>query len=518
MTTPPTHGPWLPPGDHWAPPLACGPPRPPRPPWTAKLWEPDTKSTASPVVLPAALATGFLAALILRMENVGSAFLVTGAGVLAVGFLARGRRPAAWELTLGLLAIALAGVGTVRAAPWLVALSLAGAVALGTLALVSARTWTGVVVGAVAGALAPSRTAAWFRRTLAARPLPYRDRWQLALLVTAISTALLVVFGALFVAADPAFGEMLGRITPGADVPAVLRRIVIGSAVAGAGLLAAFLAQRPPTTDTLAPGAPVRTARSWALAVPLVLLNVLFAAFVLVQLTVLFGGREHVLETEGLTFAEYARQGFWQLTAVTVLTLAVVATAVRTARRSTATERALIRALLGPLCGLALVVVASALHRMSLYEKEFGFTRLRVAATTVELFLGAVLVLLLIAGLRMSGTWLPRAVIAAAAVALLSLAAINPDAYIAERNVDRFERTGRIDMEYLATLSADAVPALLRLPADFRDCALDGIDGHLQKSSDPWFDTNTSRNRARSLLAGAGLSSCAADRPSLFGG
>ncbi|WP_293768129.1 DUF4173 domain-containing protein [Sporichthya sp.] len=360
MTTPPTSGPWLPPADHWAAPLTWGPPRPTRPPWTAKLWEPDTESTASPVVLPAALVVGILAALILRMENVGSAFLVTGAGVLTVGFLARG----------------------------------------------------------------------------------------------------------------------------------------------------------PPTTDVLAPAAPVRTARPWAWAVPLVPLDVLFAAFVLVQLTVLFGGREHELRTEGLTFAEYARQGFWQLTAVTVLTLAVVATAVRTARRATATERALIRALLGPLCGLALVVVASALHRMSLYEKEFGFTRLRVAATTVELFLGAVLVLLLVAGLRMSGTWLPRAVVAAAAVALLGLTAINPDAYIAERNVDRFERTGRIDLY----LPGDVVGGRGARPAPIaRRCPRLCSRGHRPRAGcvlGPWFDTNVARNRARSLLDRETVGVC--DRFQLF--
>jgi hypothetical protein len=449
------------------------------------------------VVLPTALAVGVLGSLILRLENVGSAFAVTGAGVLGVGFLARGRRPAAWELTLAALAVALAGVGTVRAAPWLVALCLAGAAALGTLALVSARTWTGIVLGAAATALALPRATAWLRRTLAARPLPYRDRWQIALLVSAVSVALLGVFGALFVAADPAFADLLGRVSPAWDLPVLLRRLLIGGSVAVACLLAAFVSQRPPSTDVLAPPSWPAAPR-WAWAVPLALLDLLFAAFVLVQLTVLFGNRDHVLRTEGLTFAEYARQGFWQLTAVTVLTLVLVATAV-------------LRLLLGPLCGLALVVVASALHRMSLYEREFGFTRLRLAATTVELFLGAVLVLLLFAGVRMSGTWLPRAVVASAAVALLGLTAVNPDAYIAERNVHRFERTGRIDVAYLATLSADAVPALLRLPPGLRTCALVRIEEDLRSTSDPWFDTNTARNSARSLLAREPFGSCAQD-------
>jgi hypothetical protein len=504
MTTPP------PASDPFAPALTWGPPRAIHPPWTTKLWEADTESSASPFVLPAAIAVGVLAAFTLRLESVGSALLICGTGALAVAFLARGRRPGAWDLLLAGLAIALAVVGTVRAAEWLVAVSLAGAVALGTTALVGARTWTGIGVGVFAPAIAPTRAIAWLRRTLGSQPVPNLQAWAGGLMVAAVTAIMLGVFGALFVAADPVFGQVIGRATPSWDVPVLVRRLLTGVAVAAACLLAGFLAQRPPTTDVLAPPAGKPVPR-WAWTVPLAMLDLLFAVFVVVQLTVLFGGREHVLQTEGLTFAEYARQGFAQLLVVTLLTLGVAAGAVRVAGRAGA-ERVLIRLLLGPLCMLTLVVVASALHRMSLYEKEFGFTRLRVAATTIELFLGAVLVLVLIAGLRMSAAWLPRAVIASAAVVLLGLAAVNPDAYIAERNVDRFERTGRIDVDYLATLSADAVPALLRLPADLRDCALDDIDRRLKQSSDPWFDTNTARNDARSQLAGAGLGVCQGSR------
>jgi hypothetical protein len=317
-------------------------------------------------------------------------------------------------------------------------------------------------------------------------------------MVAAVTLAILGIFGGLFVAADPAFGELLDRATPARDVPLLIRRLFIGGGVAASCLLAGFLAQRPPTTDVLAPqtGKPVPR---WAWIIPLALLDLLFVTFVAVQVTVLFGGREHVLQTAGLTFAEYARQGFGQLLAVTLLTLGVVAGTIRLAGRS-GIDRALLRTLLGTLCSLALVVVASALHRMSLYEKEFGFTRLRVAATTIEVFLGAVLVLLLIAGVRMSGTWLPRAVVGVAAATLLGLTALNPDAYIAEHNVARYERTGRIDIAYLATLSADAVPALDRLPVGLRDCALRRIDRQLADTSDPWFDTNASRNDARALL------------------
>jgi hypothetical protein len=240
--------------------------------------------------------------------------------------------------------------------------------------------------------------------------------------------------------------------------------------------------------------------------VPLAAVDLVFLAFVLVQVTVLFGGRAHVLTTEGLSYAEYARSGFWQLLVTTALTLLVLATAARKAARVSARDRALVRALLGGLCALTLVVVASAVYRMWLYEQEFGFTRLRIFVTAVELWLGLIIGLLLIAGIRLRGRWLPRAVVAATVVAVLALAAYNPDAAIAAGNIDRYERTGRIDIAYLAGLSPDAVPVLDGLPAPLRDCALAPIAATL--SEDSWFDFNVGRYRARAVIAAEPVGRC----------
>ena len=80
----------------------------------------------------------------------------------------------------------------------------------------------------------------------------------------------------------------------------------------------------------------------------------------------------HVLDTAGLTYAEYARSGFAQLLAVAALTFAVIAAARRWAAAAAAA------ALLAALCVLTLVVLASALKRLGLYEETYGFTRLRL--------------------------------------------------------------------------------------------------------------------------------------------
>ena len=96
-------------------------------------------------------------------------------------------------------------------------------------------------------------------------------------------------------------------------------------------------------------------------------------------------------------------------------------------------------------------------------------------------------------------------------LALLGLAVVNPDRLIADRNVDRYygqnvdQNTGkgRIDLEYLSRLSADAVPALDRLPDPLRDCALREIAQDLTDNPDDWRGTNLGRRAAWKLLRAA---------------
>ena len=234
----------------------------------------------------------------------------------------------------------------------------------------------------------------------------------------------------------------------------------------------------------------MRPVPSWEWALPLAVVDALFVGFVIVQAAVLFGGHDHVLQTEGLTYAEYARQGFWQLLWVSALTLLVLSAVVRVAGRTTAGERRLLRVLIGTLCATSVVVVFSAIHRMWLYQQAYGFSTQRLVVITIEVWLAVVFILVACAGVTMRGRWLPRAILWAGAVAVLGLAAINPDRLIAERNIDRYERTGLLDTAYLLELSADVDPALRRLPEPIRHCA-----SYLDAAEDPWYEFNLSRSR-----------------------
>ena len=463
------------------------------PSFVARGW-PDIPGRAMPrPTLALALVAGAAGAALLPDEAPGLGALVVGLLVAAAAVPSARGRIGRHELGYGLLATALLAVAVLRDAPWLVDLCLLGALGVASFALAPGRSVVATLLGGLSVPLAGLRGLPWIGRGLAPLAGSGARAWWPAVRTAVGSLLLLLVFGALFASADAAFSALL----PDVDLPSVPVRAVVLLVVAGVALAVGFVAAVPPRWDVLAPrpARPVRTAE-WA--VPIGVLVGLFLAFVLVQLTVLFGGHRHVLETSGLTHAEYARTGFGQLLVVTILTLSVIAAAARFAPRSTLRQRATMRGLLGALTALALLVVASALYRLHLYEEAFGFTRLRLFMNAFESWLGVLLVLTLVAGIRLSAGWLPRAAVATGAAGLLTLAALGGDGFVAERNVDRWEQTGRLDVAYLQQLSADAVPAIDRLPEPLRSCALGPLATVPADGPGGW---NHSRSQARAVLS-----------------
>jgi len=277
-----------------------------------------------------------------------------------------------------------------------------------------------------------------------------------ALTAGGLAALLLAVFVPLFATADAAFAHLLDAMVPQESADRPVARIALWLTVVALG--GALL--RAGRTGPARAGEPARRRLAgieWA--VPLALLVALFALFVALQLTALYGGNDYVVRTSGLTYADYARSGFAQLIAAAALTLAVIAAAARWA-----TDGRLLRILVGALCALTLVILASALTRLRLYEAAYGFTRLRLAADAAIWWLAALFALILVAGAARRTRWLPRGVVALSATGIVVFAASNPDGRIAARNVDRYERTGRIDVSVLRDLSPDAAPALRRLP------------------------------------------------------
>ena len=147
-----------------------------------------------------------------------------------------------------------------------------------------------------------------------------------------------------------------------------------------------------------------------------------------------------------------------------MLTLACSAAVARWARRDRRSSASCCASCSGLLCALSVVIVASALSRMYTYQKVYSFTGERIFVMAFELLLGTVFLMILVAGIRWRGTWIPGATVGLAVVMLLGLAVLNPEGYAARRNIARYQETGKIDAWYLRALSADATPALATLP------------------------------------------------------
>jgi hypothetical protein len=113
--------------------------------------------------------------------------------------------------------------------------------------------------------------------------------------------------------------------------------------------------------------------------------------------------------------------------------------------------------------------------------------------------MAGIFVLVLVAGAMTRTSWLPRTAVTLTALSLLVFTLVNPEGLVARRNVERFEATGALDLGYIQTLGADAVPALAKLPTWLRCTALEQTAYRLTES-DPLLGWNLSRSRARTVL------------------
>src|SRR5690606_17936492 len=152
------------------------------------------------------------------------------------------------------------------------------------------------------------------------RPRPGRLRslagWGRGIL---LALPLLILFGALFAAADQRFDSGLKALVNLA--PQVPEHLAPALALGWicAGLLAGLLPGAP-WHRRLAERAWPRLGREEPVAL-LGSLTLLFLLFVGLQLGYLFGGPGYIADVPGLTVAGYARRGFFELLAVALLSL-----------------------------------------------------------------------------------------------------------------------------------------------------------------------------------------------------
>jgi hypothetical protein len=389
--------------------------------------------------------------------------LVVLAGALVVGLPPS--RPAAVML-LG--AVTLLPWMAVRATPALTAINLAAAVGLVSVAIYRYRPDTPSL-----GLTDHLRVVLWAPFSVLMQPLRFlrddldglaqslRTRQQTVAVLRGLVIAAvpLVVFGVLLASADAVFSNLLGGLVgfdPGSAVE--IGGVVLFVAWTIIGLLRFALGSR------LLVEIPRDTGYLGATEVVTILVSlvVMFATFVVIQFTYLFGGADTIAATGGLTRAEYYRQGFFQLVVVAALVVLLVLVLDWWHRPRETAHFTLVLVLFEVLIGLTMLMVVSALVRLDLYVDSFGLSQLRVYTAALVVWIALVLVLLGVLLVRGERARLAPRAIAAAFVIVMGLNVLNPDALIARVNIDRHQERGvELDLEYLETLSEDAVGAIL---------------------------------------------------------
>ena len=164
---------------------------------------------------------------------------------------------------------------------------------------------------------------------------------------------------------------------------------------------------------------------------------------------------------EGLSYAEYAREGFFQLCAVAGMNFVIMLCVMRYVNRK---NPALLRALCVVLALFTLILLGTAASKLWLYIARYGLTQDRVYAAWFMGLLAVLFVVMILGQFVPTCKTLPISL--AVTVALFLLFALpGPNRWIAEYNVARYLDGTRqeIDVDMLCDLGDDAVPSLVRL-------------------------------------------------------
>ncbi len=188
-------------------------------------------------------------------------------------------------------------------------------------------------------------------------------------------------------------------------------------------------------------------------------LSLVYAVFFLAQTAYLFSAFNDSLP-HSMTYAEYARRGFFELCAVSGINLGVIAAAHFVVKRD---KIRLLKIETAVLCVFTIALIATAMSKMAMYIDYYGLTLLRVYTSWFMILLLFVFIIILIRQFRsFNGT----RIAAVGCICLFMLLCYgNVDGMIAKYNIDRYQAgtLENLDVRAFSELSDGAVPYLYEL-------------------------------------------------------
>lgn len=194
------------------------------------------------------------------------------------------------------------------------------------------------------------------------------------------------------------------------------------------------------------------------------LLTLLYLVFSVIQIVYLFAG--NMTLPSGYTYAEYAREGFFQLLAVSILNLIFVLVGLSCFR-----ESKILKGILTVMSLCTYIMIASSAMRMIIYIRWYYLTFLRIFVLWSLLVLFLLFTGIVISVVKESFP-LFRYCMVVVTLCYMALSFSHPDYWIARVNVAStnmatrsafFEGEPYEDYRFLRNLNADAAPVLIDL-------------------------------------------------------
>ncbi|SDN86491.1 protein of unknown function [Acetanaerobacterium elongatum] len=296
-----------------------------------------------------------------------------------------------------------------------------------------------------------------------------------AVLKAAAGLALALPFGAilllLFARADSVFESGLNYITQTLHISfgKLITDLLLGSTgaiVLGAYLIAAKVEGKEPAKDKAASRFIDTTVGTAFLSV----INLILLLFVAVQFQYLFAGSAGRM-VSGLSYAEYARKGFFELSWASGLCFAAAVFILCFCKKGQNGLPIAVRVLVTLMCTCNGVILASAVLRMGLYVQAYGLSVKRLLTLWFMAVIGVCLIWLVLQCISEQFNAL-RFIGATAIVFVCVLSLVNVDRLIAHYNIERYIKSPaavQLDASYLSDLSYSALPEVAQLYTSLKD-------------------------------------------------
>lgn len=195
---------------------------------------------------------------------------------------------------------------------------------------------------------------------------------------------------------------------------------------------------------------------SYTIRMMITVLNLVYLVFCFTQIKVLF-------TEQNIKYSEFARKGFFQLMIVSLINIVMILKANNKNLKETEKQEKYKKTMCIVMVIFTLIIIISAFARMTLYQQNYGYTRLRILVDytliTEIILLIPTIIYILKNKIDLIKTYF---VIIITMYCLVNF--INIDKIIMKNNFNRYKETGYIDLNYIMEMNnSDLIEQLLEL-------------------------------------------------------